>query len=114
MAQHLVETTSPLAPPWQVGCEFIAAARKLEPHGLTRDQAWDALTDMQAMADVVLLPKPEIWLRARTLQQRYDLHFWDALIISSCLHENVAVLYTEDLTGHRDIDGLKLIDPFVT
>ena len=112
-AQHLVETTSPLALLWQVGCEFVAAARKLEPYGFTRDQAWDALADMQAMADVVLLPKREIWSRARTLQQRYGLHFWDALIISSCIHENVAALYTEDITGHGDIDGLKLIDPFV-
>jgi len=99
---------------WQIGCEFVAAARKLEPYGFTQDQAWDALADMQALADAVLLPKPEIWQEARALQKQHQLHFWDALIIASCVHENVSVLYTEDITAHDEIDGLKVVNPFAT
>ncbi len=39
IAQQLVATTRPLALLWQVGCEFIAASRKLAPLGFTEDQA---------------------------------------------------------------------------
>jgi hypothetical protein len=55
VAQHLIATVRPLALPWQVGCEFIAANRKLAPQGFDEIQAWSALTRMQAMANVLLL-----------------------------------------------------------
>jgi predicted nucleic acid-binding protein len=61
VAQRLIETTGRIALLWQVGCEFIAAARKLQPFGFTEEQAWQSLEDMQAMADAVLLPAPELW-----------------------------------------------------
>lgn len=35
IAQQLIATTRPLALPWQVGCEFIAASRKLAAVGFT-------------------------------------------------------------------------------
>lgn len=40
IAQELVAVTRPLALPWQVGCEFIAACRKLAPFGFSEQQAW--------------------------------------------------------------------------
>ena len=42
IAQQLVATVRPLALPWQVGCEFIAASRKLAVVGFTAAHAWDA------------------------------------------------------------------------
>ena len=45
-AQQLIATVRPLALPWQVGCEFIAACRKLAPAGFTETQAWSALIAM--------------------------------------------------------------------
>jgi predicted nucleic acid-binding protein len=74
-AQQLIQTVAPLALVWQVGCEFIAAARKLEMFGFTEQDAWEALADMQAMADVVLLPLPELWPRSRSLKGKYGLQF---------------------------------------
>jgi len=114
IAQQLVNQTSPIALLWQVGCEFIAAAGKLDQYGFTSEQAWGALSDMQAMADSIIMPTPEIWPRAQALQQQYQLHFWDALIVSSCLCNQVTTLYTEDMAGQDEIDGLKLINPFET
>ena len=38
-AQELIGVTRPILLPWQVGCEFIAAARKLEPHGFNLSDA---------------------------------------------------------------------------
>jgi predicted nucleic acid-binding protein len=35
LSQQLLASVRPLALPWQVGCEFIAASRKLGPAGFT-------------------------------------------------------------------------------
>lgn len=113
IAQQLIASTRPLALPWQVGCEFMAASRKLASVGFTEVQAWAALADMQVLADVVLLPVPDLWLQAQSLQGRYSLSFWDALLVASCLHAGVAKLYTEDMGSPRNIDGLALVSPFL-
>jgi predicted nucleic acid-binding protein len=39
VAQQLIAGLRPLALPWQVGCEFIAASRNLAPSGFTEAQA---------------------------------------------------------------------------
>src|SRR5438105_9487793 len=39
LAQQLIATTRPLALPWQIGCEFVAASRKLAAVGFTESQA---------------------------------------------------------------------------
>jgi predicted nucleic acid-binding protein len=92
---------------------FIAASRKLAPLGFTQDQAWAALAAMQALADVVLLPVPDLWPKTQALQGRYSLSFWDALLITTCIHGAVKVLYTEDIGAPRTIDGLSLVNPFL-
>ena len=111
-AQRLIATLDPMALLWQVGCEFIAAARQLEPFGFSLRDAWDALADMQAMADVVLLPSAEIWAIARNLQERLELHFWDALNFAACLQGGVKTLYSEDFGDRSSIDQLRIMNPF--
>jgi predicted nucleic acid-binding protein len=110
--QQLIATVRPLALPWQVGCEFVAASRKLAPAGFTEAHAWSALAVMRTLADVVLLPVPDLWSETQALQGRYSLSFWDALLVAACLHDGVKVLYTEDLGAPRTIDSLSLVNPF--
>src|SRR5436189_3569840 len=85
VAQQLIATVRPLALPWQVGCEFIAASRKLATVGFDEAKAWLALTKMQIMADAILLPSPSLWVESQSLQGRHMLSFWDALLASSCI-----------------------------
>ncbi len=112
-AQRLIATVAPTALLWQVGCEFIAAARKLEPFGFRLHDAWDALADMQTMADVVLLPNCETWAIARELQQRQQVQFWDALIAAVCIQGGVEPLYSEDFGDRTVLDGLRIVNPFL-
>jgi len=112
-AQQLVASTRPIVLPWQVGCEFIAASRKLASFGFTEDKAWAALTMMQAMADSILLPVPDLWQETQTLQSRHQLSFWDTLLVASCLRGGVTILYTEDMGSPRSIDALNLVNPFL-
>lgn len=113
LALQFIAAARPLALPWQVGCEFVAASRKLAATGFTEAHAWAALTAMRALADVILLPAPDLWPEAQALQGRYSLSFWDALLASACLRGGVQVLYTEDMGAPRTIDRLSLVNPFL-
>jgi predicted nucleic acid-binding protein len=112
VAANLISTLRPLVLPWQVGCEFIAASRKLAPLGFDEAMAWAALMDMQAIA-IPLIPTPQLWSDAQSLQARHVLSFWDALLVAACIHGGVTVLYTEDMGAPRRIDGLELVNPFL-
>ena len=46
VAKNLIANARPLALPWPVGCEFIAASRKLVPLGFDEPKAWAALLKM--------------------------------------------------------------------
>jgi predicted nucleic acid-binding protein len=113
IAQQVLATTKPFALLWQVGCEFLAASRKLQPLGFTEDQAWQALTDMQATAAAIVLPAIQVWPEARSLQTRYSLSFWDALLVAACIRGGVQVLYTENIGSPCTMDTLSLVNPFV-
>lgn len=76
------------------------------------DDAWAALGDMQAMADVVLLPEPRLWAMTRDLQLRFGISFWDGLIVAACQDGGVRTLYSEDFGDRSGIDELEIINPF--
>ena len=73
---------------------------------------------MRALADVILLPVPDLWPETQALQGRYSLSFWDALLVGACLRGGVQVLYTEDMGAPRTIDRCRwlthsLVRPFL-
>jgi predicted nucleic acid-binding protein len=110
IAQQLVTTIRPLALPWQVGCEFIAASRKLVSQGFDEGKAWLALATMQAMAHRILIPEPLLWQETQTLQGKYSLSFWDGLLAAACLRGGVTTLYSEDFGGTPTINGLSIVN----
>jgi predicted nucleic acid-binding protein len=112
LAQQVIASAPPFVLPWQIGCEFIAACRKLARLGFTENQAWQGLADMQAGADSVDLPDEQLWIEAQSLQSRHSLSFWDALLVAACIRAGVQVLYTEDMGAPRVIDSLSLVNPF--
>jgi predicted nucleic acid-binding protein len=114
IADQLVATLRPQILLWQVGCEFIAASRKLSALGFTEDQAWAALGDMQSISSAIEYPTAQLWPKAQDLQKRYSLSFWDALLVAACLLGGVQTLYTENMGAPRTIDGLALVNPFAT
>ena len=113
-AQSVIAQTQALVLPWQVGCEFIAASRKLAPLGFDETLAWKALEQMEAMASIVLMPDPQLWRDVPSLQTTHSLSFWDALLVAACHSGGVDTLYTEDMGSPRSIEGLALVNPFLT
>jgi len=112
IALNLIESVSDLVLPWQVGCEFLSATRKLEQQGFSRRHARQSLHDMQQMAKTILLPTPDNWLRAADVEDRFGLSLWDALLVAACAIGGVTTLYSEDFGTLSNIDDVRLVNPF--
>jgi len=47
------------------------------------------------------------------IRTKYNLSFWDSLIVASALENNCTALYTEDMQDGQVIEGkLKIVNPF--
>ena len=52
--------------------------------------------------------------RGWKLQDRYQLSFWDALIVAAAKSIFCRYLLTEDLQSNQNLDGILVISPFLT
>jgi predicted nucleic acid-binding protein len=50
--------------------------------------------------------------RGWKIQDRYQLSFWDALIVAAAKLSSCGFLLTEDLQEGQNIDGVKVVNPF--
>jgi len=56
--------------------------------------------------------KPKNVQEAVRICGRYQLSFWDSLIISAAKASRCKIVYSEDLTDGQIIDGVKIVNPF--
>ncbi len=82
-------------------------------------QKWPAARD-DARAEVrdLLVWKPlpvdgEMLERSWRVQDRYQLSFWDALIVAAAQMASCRYLLTEDLQPGQDLDGVVVVNPFL-
>jgi predicted nucleic acid-binding protein len=95
---------------FQVLQEFYVKALQKWPE--SRDEIRAQVTDLlywqPVTADASLLD------RAWKLQDRYQLSFWDALILAAATSVGCAYLLTEDLQTGQNLDGVVVVNPFLT
>jgi predicted nucleic acid-binding protein len=96
---------------WQVVCEFLAASRKLDKQGFTPANAWNRLGEFRDLLALVL-PTDGNLTRAKELHLTRGASLWDALILAACVEAGVEILYSEDLPGFEDFEGVHVINPF--
>jgi len=96
---------------WQVACEYVAAARKLTPFGLSVAAALDNVRVLRRLW-TCCAPTWEVLDEAEGLISRYSLSFWDALIVASCVVHGVETLYSEDFSSYAVIETVQIVDPF--
>jgi predicted nucleic acid-binding protein len=60
---------------------------------------------------VELLP-PALILKASDIEERHQLSFWDALILSAAAEAGATKLLTEDLNPGQTIEGVLIENPF--
>ncbi len=51
-------------------------------------------------------------LQASEFEDRYNLSFWDAMIVAAAYDKNAAILLTEDLNDGQQIEGITIRNPF--
>ncbi len=94
----------------QVFNEVTSVARK--KLGCSWDQIDEFLTNIASICAVETLTF-EIHQRARTIAERYQLAFYDALIVASALAAQCATLYSEDMQDGLLVEGtLTIRNPF--
>lgn len=97
----------------QVLNEFYwRATRPNRPPALTHEQAGQVVRVL-ADSSVVLPITRSVTLRALDAVARYSFSWWDALIWAVAAENGIPTLYTEDFQHGRDIEGVKIINPFV-
>ncbi|MBX3058105.1 MAG: PIN domain-containing protein [Anaerolineae bacterium] len=105
---------------WQarIGClsiqvlqEFYNITTRKLSNPLSSQHAYNIVADLgqwrihtPAVADV---------LGAVQIQQRYQLSFWDALIVRSASQLGCAILWSEDLNDGQIVEGVLVRNPFV-
>jgi predicted nucleic acid-binding protein len=88
---------------------YVTLTRKIRPT-VTREAAWEHVNDL-----LTWNPQPtdvELLARAREIEDRYGLSWWDSLIVGAAELQNCALLLTEDLQDHAVYGGVTVRNPF--
>ena len=89
---------------------YTAVTRKLRP-GLPQDEAWE---DVEAL----LAWEPQeidrnVLARARDIERRHTLSWWDSMIVAAAQVQNCAVLLSEDLQHGWTCGTVTVRNPFI-
>lgn len=90
---------------------YVTMTRKLRP-GLSHDDARADIKDLVAWHPVE--SRPPLLEAAWSVEDRFAISFWDALIVAAAQEAGCSHLLTEDLASGMDLDGVVVVDPFVT
>ncbi len=93
----------------QVLQEFSANIIRKWPSA--REQARSEIRNLLAWHPLAM--DAELLTRGWQLQDRYQLSFWDSLIVAAAKSSACKFLLTEDLQTGQDFDGVMVINPFL-
>ena len=95
-AKSLTETQGAISVSTQVINEVCVNLIKKAP--FSEQQVQQLIESFYTKYVVVELSKP-LLLKASALRGQYAFSFWDSMIVSSALHADTSVLYSEDMQG---------------
>jgi predicted nucleic acid-binding protein len=97
----------------QVLNEFYhASTRPNKPPSLSHDDAAQTIHDLVDSVPIIPLTG-SITLRALNAVASHGFSFWDALIWAAAKENGISVVYTEDFQHGREIEGVRIINPFL-
>ncbi len=106
VAEHRLSRTAVLS--LQVLQEyFVTVTRKLQVEVRVARRKVELLSEFD-----VVSPEVSDILAAIDLHRLHGINFWDALIVRSAKQAGCSVLLSEDMQGHREIDGVRIVNPF--
>lgn len=95
----------------QVLQELYIALRRKVANPLSASETEQVLRDYFAW-EIVVNTRESV-IRAISMETRYKISFWDALILQAAERVGATVLYSEDLS-HRQVYGtVRVVNPFI-
>ena len=88
---------------------YVTVTRKLKP-AVPADSAWNDVKSLLAWQ-----PQPidgALLHRAREIEQRYRLSWWDSMVVAAAQLQDCAVLLTEDLPDGAAFGSVTVRSPF--
>lgn len=93
----------------QVLQEFCINLRRKSTHPLPIEETRKLIEDYSSW-DVVVNTSESV-LRALDLESRYQISFWDALIVQAAASSEATVLYSEDLADGQTYGSVRVVNP---
>jgi len=87
---------------------FVVVTRKLHVDARVARRKVELLAELDVAA-----PDVADVLAAIDLHRLHGLSFWDALILRSAKQSGCRVVFSEDMQEAREIDGLRIENPFL-
>ncbi|MEI8095423.1 MAG: PIN domain-containing protein [Spirochaetales bacterium] len=88
---------------------LVTVTAKLKP-GLSPEKAWRDVQNYTAWNPVAL--DMGVLRRARETQVRYQLSWWDSLIVAAADQSECRLLLSEDLNSDQHYWGIRVVNPF--
>jgi predicted nucleic acid-binding protein len=86
---------------------FVTITRKLHVDATVARRKVELLAEFDVAA-----PEVVDILAAIDLHRLHGFSFWDALVLRSAKQAGCSVLFTEDMQNAREIDGVRIVNPF--
>lgn len=105
---------------WQRRCGRLSTQILNEFYANARKRFASAISAGDARAEVRRYQLWKPWIidqatieTAWAAESRYQLNYWDALMVAAAQHLGCTVLLTEDMPHEQRIDKLQIINPFL-
>ena len=89
---------------------FAATTRKLL---CTKEKAKEYVENFSDSFTVEQVSVPLI-LKAINISIKNQFSFWDSLILAAAIQTGCIICYSEDLTNGQIVDGVKILNPFIS
>lgn len=116
VSERLVEdafSRSLLVVSYQVIQEFINASTKTKNANLSRNLISD-FANNTLWPCCKVYPSQALFNSGFSTQERYGYSFYDSLIIAAAIESGCKILYSEDMHNGHLIEGLEIVNPFLT
>lgn len=90
---------------------YVTVTRKLA-HPLPTPEAQRHVRQLLTWQPIVT--DEAVWNAAWHTEARFDLSWWDSLIVGAARVGGCPHLLTEDLQAGQDLDGVRIVNPFET
>ena len=95
----------------QVLQELYVNVRRRAANPLALDEVRPLLEDYLRWK--VVVNDSQSVLRALSLEERYRMSFWDALVVDAAVRAGCEVLYSEDLSSGQVYGQTRVVNPFL-